>query len=65
MPKSHHEEVVERPRPRPRTFKELDSQLDLELEQTFPASDALQIIRSAGAATSAPPVSDETDKGTR
>ena len=30
---------------RPRTFKELDDQLDLELEQTFPASDALQITR--------------------
>jgi hypothetical protein len=28
-----------------RTFKELDDQLDLELEQTFPASDALQITR--------------------
>jgi hypothetical protein len=28
-----------------RTFKQLDDQLDLELEQTFPASDALQITR--------------------
>jgi hypothetical protein len=30
---------------RPRTLKELDDQLDLELELTFPASDALQITR--------------------
>ena len=41
MPKSHEDDVVVRPR----TFKELDDQLDLELEQTFPASDALQITR--------------------
>ena len=41
MPKSHENEVVVRLR----TFKELDHQLDLELEQTFPASDALQITR--------------------
>ena len=47
-----------------RTFKELDGQLDLELEQTFPASDALQIIWSAGD-KSAPPVSNETRKVTR
>jgi hypothetical protein len=41
MPKSHEDDVV-----MPlRTFKELDDQLDLELEQTFPASDALQITR--------------------
>jgi hypothetical protein len=41
MPKSHENDVVARLR----TFKELDNQLDLELEQTFPASDALQITR--------------------
>jgi hypothetical protein len=41
MPKSHEDDVVVRLR----TFKELDDQLDLELEQTFPASDALQITR--------------------
>jgi hypothetical protein len=41
MPKSHDNDVVVRLR----TFKELDNQLDLELEQTFPASDALQITR--------------------
>jgi hypothetical protein len=45
-----------------RRRQDLDKELDLELELTFPASDALQIIWSAGAATSAPPVSDETRK---
>ena len=41
MAKSHENDFVVRPR----TFKELDNQLDMELEQTFPASDALQITR--------------------
>ena len=41
MAKSHENDVVVRLR----TFKELDNQLDLELEQTFPESDALQITR--------------------
>ena len=41
MAKSHENDVVVRRR----TFKELENQLDLELEQTFPASDALQITR--------------------
>ena len=41
MAKSYENAVVVRLR----TFKELDDQLDLELEQTFRASDALQITR--------------------
>jgi hypothetical protein len=61
MPKSHEDDVVVRLR----TFKQLDDQLDMELEQTFPASDALQIILSAGAEKPAPPASDETHKTRR
>jgi hypothetical protein len=61
MAKNHENDRIVRLR----TFKELDGQLDLELEQTFPASDALQIIWSAGAKKSAPAVSDESRKGTR
>jgi hypothetical protein len=41
MAKIYENDVVVRLR----TLKELDDQLDLELEQTFPASDALQITR--------------------
>jgi len=48
-----------------RRRQDLDKELDLELELTFPASDALQIIWSAGAETSAPPVSGETRKAAR
>jgi hypothetical protein len=61
MAKNHENDLVVRLR----TFKELDDQLDLELEQTFPASDALQTIWSAGAEKSAPAVSDEPRKRAR
>jgi hypothetical protein len=48
-----------------RRRQQIEQELDLELELTFPASDALQIIWSAGAEKSAPPVRDETRKETR
>jgi hypothetical protein len=41
MAKNQENKVVAHPR----TFKDVDHQLDRELEQTFPASDALQITR--------------------
>jgi hypothetical protein len=48
-----------------RRRKQLDEELDLELELTFPASDALQVIWSAGAEKPAPPVDSETRKAAR
>jgi hypothetical protein len=48
-----------------RRRQEIENELDLELELPFPASDALQIILSAGAEKTAPPASDETRKARR
>ena len=48
-----------------RRRQEIEKELDLELELTFPASDALQIIWSAGAEKPIAAVSDEPRKGAR
>jgi hypothetical protein len=48
-----------------RRREDIEKELDLELELTFPASDALQIIWSAGTEPSAPAASDETRKASR